>query len=227
MVFVCSSSLHWNTRIKRTHGNYSYLESDVVKVHDRVVYTGYRNIVERSFILPHGKNVSYDILQPKHMSVVVFVFNATSNTTTLIREYHPGTETFMHGVIAGQFEQAKHINALVAAQFELEEEAQLQTDRWIPLLETPDISISLDKYSTNRFYPFLAVDCEYVESPRAMDPEELIYVEREVPLLRVWELIRRAEMNVVSSYTFLLAMQKLQSMGLVSIGYLVGPNGSL
>lgn len=165
-------------------------------------------------MLPNGKQGTYDILTQKHLSVVIFTWNTTSSTTTLIREYHPGTEQFLYGTVAGMYESSKHTSPLHASQLELEEEAQLQTDQWIPLLDSMDTSMSLDKYSTNRFFPYLALDCRPVATARPMDDDELISVEYNVPYRRVRQLLTAGQMNVVSSYAIMLGLQKLREMGI-------------
>jgi hypothetical protein len=190
-------------------------ESNTFKVEhlsEKVMFEGYRNIVQRDVQLPNGKNVSYDILDNKFPSVVVFVWDSKTSTSVLLKEYHPGPKRFLMGVVAGAYESKKHSSALEAAQFELEEEAQLQTDTWIPLLASGSSMIPLDKYSTNEFYPYLAMDCTPVTSPRLMDEEEYITVEHNVTYTRLMSLIQDGEVNLISSFTILLALKKLKEM---------------
>lgn len=111
------------------------------------------------------------------------------------------------------YESSKHSSPLHASQLELEEEAQLRTDQWIPLLDNAESGMSFDKYSTNRFFPYLALDCSPVHDARPMDNEEAITVEHNVPIKRVLELLHSGQMNVVSSYAILLGMRKLKEMG--------------
>jgi hypothetical protein len=186
----------------------------VVKLNESVVFEGYRNILRREYMLPNGKPATYDILTQRHLSVVVFTWNTTSSTTTLIREYHPGPEQFMYGTVAGMYESSKHTSPLKASQLELEEEAHLQTERWIPLLENTGEGMSFDKYSTNRFFPYLALDCHRVETPRPPDDDELISVEYNVPYSRVLQLMHTGQMNVVSTYAVMLGVRKLREMGI-------------
>jgi len=191
-----------------------YQDNDIIKVSESVVFKGYRNIIRRDYLLPTGKSASYDILTQKHLSVVVFVWNTTSSTTTLIREYHPGAETFMYGAVAGMYEGSKHESPLQASQLELEEEAHLRTENWIPLLDTGDTSMSFDKYSTNRFYAYLALDCEHVPNPRSVDDEELITIQKDVSYTDMMKLVTSGRMNVVSTYAILLGVRKLQELGI-------------
>jgi hypothetical protein len=185
----------------------------VEKLKETTVFEGYRNILRRDFLLSNGKVASYDILTQKHLSVVVFAWNSTTKSTVLVREYHPGPETFMYGTVAGMYEFQKHSSPLQAAQFELEEEAQLTSDVWVPLLEATDSGMPFDKYSTNRFFPYLALDCTSVMNPRSMDDDELITVVKDVSYETLLTLIQKGQMNVVSTYAILLGVQKLKDMG--------------
>lgn len=184
------------------------------KVNESVVFSGYRNIVRRDIQMPNGKVGTFDIVHQKHLSVVVFVWDSQSATGTLIREYHPGPEKFLYGTVAGMFESEKHASALEAAKFELEEEAQLESDQWYPLLNDFEAMMPLDKYSNNRFLPFLALDCRPVLSPRPLDDEEFISVHHNVSYAQMMHLTKSGNMNVVSTYTLLLGVQKLIELGI-------------
>ena len=180
---------------------------------DQIVFEGYRNIVRRDVTLPNGVSASYDIVSQKHESVVVFVWDRHRSSCTLIQEYHPGVDRNMFGTVAGMFERDKHSSPLHAAQCELEEEVQLRTSCWYPLLDTAITSIPLDKYSNNKFWPYLAIDCEPVLKAKPMDEDECIVVEREVSYDRLMQLLSTGQMNMVSAFTVLLAMKKLKELG--------------
>jgi hypothetical protein len=184
------------------------------KVGEEVVFSGYRKIVRRDVILPNGHIANFDIVHQKHLSVVVFVWDSASATGTLIREYHPGPERFLYGTVAGMCEDGKHNSALEAAKFELEEEAQLQTDRWYPLLEEAGTMMPLDKYSNNNFLPFMALDCQPVLNPRALDDEEFISIHHNVSYNQMMDLMQKGNMNVVSTFTVMLGFQKLIELGI-------------
>jgi len=188
-------------------------EKGVTLVSEAVVYAGYRNMLHRGVRFPTGKQVVYDIVDQRHPSIVVFAWDSRTCTATLIREYHPGVNKWMYGTVAGMYEPSKHSTPLEAAMFELEEEAHLRSDIWIPLLEDVDVSVPFDKYSSNMFYPFLAVDCTGVDNPRPMDDEEFIAVEHLVPHHRLQRLMSTGELNVLSSYTILGAISKLRQLG--------------
>lgn len=184
------------------------------KVNDTVVYSGYRNVVSRRVKLPNDNEATFDVVIQKHLSVVVFVWDSSSATGTLVREYHPGPDRFLYGTVAGMCEAGKHNHAMEAARFELEEEAQLRSDNWFPLLAQESIKMPFDKYSNNHFLPFMALDCHRVCNPRPLDDEEFITIHHNITYDQMMGLILKGEMNVVSTYTILLGFQKLQELGI-------------
>ena len=122
----------------------------------------------------------------------------------------------MYGTVAGgMYEKKKHSSPLEAAQFELEEEAHLRTSEWYPLLSGDDNTTApLDKYSTNRFHAYLALNCEEVSQPKPLDEEEYIIIERNVSYQRLMQLVTSGQINLVSSYAILLAIRKLRELGI-------------
>lgn len=186
-----------------------------VKLSESTAYDGkYRQMKNMSYRFPNNKIVDFDILtQGGQGSVVVFCFDRIKKTATLIREFHPGAARMQFGAIAGMYERLKHKSALECAQMELEEEAHLRSENWIPLIEEGK-SMSFEKYSDNHFYPYLVLDPIHVPNPKPLDAEEYIIIEKEVPVKRIMELITSCQMNVVSSYCVLLALKKLDELGI-------------
>ena len=87
--------------LKSQSSNFSSISNvdcdNLVKVvNEKVVFSGYRNILRRDVILPTGKNVSYDIIHQEFPSIVVFNWDTASATCTLIKEYHPGPQVSIH-----------------------------------------------------------------------------------------------------------------------------------
>lgn len=181
---------------------------------EKVVFEGYGKMIRRDVLFPTGRTVTFDILTQKHLSVVVFIWDSATATTTLVKEYHPGPDRFVLGTVAGMYEPDKHKSVLEAAQHELEEEAQLRTDKWYPLLRDEDVHMPFDKYSNNKFIPFLALDCKPVVDAKAMDAEEYIQVLHDVPLAELMEYVQTGQMNVVSTYAIMLGLQKLRELGI-------------
>lgn len=163
---------------------------------------------------PNGREVNFDILtQHGQGSVVVVAWDTKSKTATLIREFHPGVGRMQFGTIAGMLEREKHANPQECARMELEEEAHLRSDRWIRLLDEGK-AMSFEKYSDNHFHAYLVLDPEVVPNPKALDLEEFIIIERNVPHSKIMQLIRGCEINVMSSYALLLAFAKLDELGI-------------
>jgi hypothetical protein len=47
--------------------------------------------MQRDVQYPNGRVVNFDIMDQPGSSVMVFIFNTTSQTSTLIEEYAPGS----------------------------------------------------------------------------------------------------------------------------------------
>lgn len=120
----------------------------------------------------------------------------------------------MYGAVAGMMEGHKHTSPLECAMHELEEEAQLSCTEWIPLLRDGSSKVPIEKYSDNQLYPYLALDCIPVKNPKPMDDEEFIIIHRNISHTRLMEMISNGELNIISSYTVLLGIQKLIEMGI-------------
>ena len=207
-----------------------------VKTNEEVMFKGWRTVVRKNVTNPNGHKVAFDITSQGNPSVVVFNWCSKTKTTTLIQEYHPGIEKVMFGTVAGNviyfkcfryltnhiylllgvYEvNKKHTSALEAAQFELEEEAHLKTsnEKWFPLLENETYSTSVEKYSDNRLYMFLALDCEEVANPKPLDDEEFITIHRGVTYQELVHLLNTGQLNLPSSFTALMGLRKLQELG--------------
>lgn len=193
-----------------TQHNYS-------KASEEVVFSGWRKVLRKNITFPTGNTHAFDITYQGNPSVAVFSWCSDTKTTTLIQEFHPGIEQIMYGTVAGIYERGKkHSSALDAAMAELEEEAHLRAapHNWIPLLADADSSCPFEKYSDNRLHVFLALDCEIVPDPKPLDDEEHIVITRGVTYKQLRTLIASGRMNVPSSYTTLMALDKLKEMGL-------------
>lgn len=118
---------------------------------DKLVYSGWRRVIRRtvsSLRHPHHYDeynptkhtIDFDIIDQNEGTcgaVIVFAWNSTSKTATIIREYMPGCHRVLGGLAAGLVEE-KHSTSmdksrdcssndgedtnLVAARCELEEE---------------------------------------------------------------------------------------------------------
>jgi len=183
---------------------------------EKLVYNGWRKVSSKEVIMPNGKNVVFDVITQKEPSVTVFIWDRRTSTATLVQEYHPGVQKMMFGAVAGAFESHKHTTPLECAMAELEEEAQLSCteNNWIPLLRDGSTKVPFEKYSDNQLHPYLALDCTPVINPKPMDDEEFIIIHKNISHSRLMEMISKGELNIISSYTVLLGIQKLIEMGI-------------
>lgn len=200
------------TSVKFQNAGIENVDSMLIK--EEIVFQGYRNVVRKFVKLPTGNNATYDCLSQRHESIVVFVWDSKTATTTLVREYHPGPHKYLFGTVAGMYEYHKHESPLQSAQHELEEEAHLQTDKWYNLLETTNTYIPFDKYSNNRFYAYLALDCQPVQHPKPLDQEEEITILPNISYSHMMDIMQQGDMNVVSTFAILLGLRKLDELGI-------------
>lgn len=147
-------------------------------------------------------------------AVLIVAWDTNTKTMTLIREYMPGSHRILWGLPAGLVEPTKHKdkNETLAAVQELEEEAQLTGGTWIRLT-TPGKPVAMDKYSLTNVHAFLVLDPWQAEHPKPMDEEEDIEVIRGVSISQIMEWIVAGEMNMVSAWGCLLAIEKLRELG--------------
>jgi len=101
---------------------------------------------------------------------------------------------------------------LVCAQSELEEEAQLSSRLWYPLVEGGN-GIPFDKYSDSYLHPYLALDCSPVLDPKPMDTSEWIVVENDIPYSQLMDLLRKGSMTLPCAYAVVLGIRKVKELG--------------
>jgi len=165
--------------------------------------------------------MDFDIIDQNHGTngaVIVFAWNSTSKTATIVREYMPGCHRVLGGLAAGLVEDEKHTSEgnegknLVAAQCELEEECHLAGGRWYRLTEE-GISVPMDKYVVTEITPYLVIDPHHVANPRPLDDEEDIEIVSGVSPAEIMRMIREGDMNLVGGWGALLALEKLRELG--------------
>lgn len=193
-------------------------------IDEQIRYSGWRQVLRRRVSAPHlgDKHLDFDVIdQAKSCgAVVIFAWNSTSKTATIIREYMPGPHRVLSGLAAGIVEDDKHgieldgreSLELIAARCELEEECHLAGGTWYRLTDE-GVSISMDKYVVTEITPWLVIDPEHVLEPRPMDDEEDIVIISGVPTDDILKTIREGDMNIVGAFASLLALEKLRSLG--------------
>jgi len=201
---------------------------------DTVLHDKWRRLTSRKVRLPSGLIADFEIVsQSGHGSskgtdqaVLIFVWNTSTKTATLVTEYMPATHCKMFGLAAGMVEADKHNEVgnegsdqeesmqLIAAKYELEEECRLTGGRWIQLTATP---VVMDKYCTTAVTAFLVLDPTPVDSGKQKprdDTEEGMQVIKGVSIAELQRMMTKsAEMTVVGTWATLLALDKLREMG--------------
>lgn len=144
-------------------------------------------------------------------AVLVFAWNTKTKTATLVREYMPASHKILWGVAAGLIEE-KHDggDTIVAASHELEEECHLTGGKWIPLTHHPS---AMDKYALTTIAAYLVLDPKPAENPKPLDEEEDIEIVDGVTIPEIMNWIAQGEMNLVSGWGCLLAIEKLRELG--------------
>lgn len=191
---------------------------------ETVFQSPWRSIIRRKVRSPSGHVADYDILDQRGSgAVVIFAWNSTNKTATLIREYMPASKSVYFGVAAGLVENKHENHAFIAAQHELEEECYLTGGIWHSLLNnnhenenvTSTTTVTMDKYCTTELCPYLVMDAEKVCSSESKprDLEEDMEVVEGIDVDTLWMIIRSGKMNCISSWACLLALQKLTELG--------------
>lgn len=140
---------------------------------------------------------------------MIFAWDTKTKTATLLREYMPGSHRILWGMAAGMVEDKHGHDAAKAARDELEEEAHLTGGIWIPLSKHPAV---VDKYGLTTVEAYLVIDPEPAENPKPLDDEEDIEVVRGVTVPDIMRWIAAGEMNMVSAWGCMLAIEKLREL---------------
>ena len=131
---ITSSSTSTSTSVTLyPHGRDREHDYEIIK--EEVHYSGWRKVIRRSVhssTNPNRKPIDFDIIDQTNSgpgAVIIFAWNSTNKTATIVREYMPGPHRVLSGLAAGIVEDDKHSSkegeedcCLIAAQMELEEE---------------------------------------------------------------------------------------------------------
>ncbi|MEO1653667.1 MAG: NUDIX hydrolase [Bacteroidota bacterium] len=135
------------------------------KLKESFVYQGYRNILRKTFALPHGKEVDFDIIDVP--SFVCIAALTDKNQVLLVDQYRPGPEICMLSFPEGRIDPGEE--AEVAVQRELREETGYQAQEIKFLKSIPHA------YSNQSKIIYLALGCQLV-SEQELDEHEFIDV---------------------------------------------------
>mmetsp|Transcript_28670 Transcript_28670/g.34924 ORF Transcript_28670/g.34924 Transcript_28670/m.34924 type:complete len:230 (+) Transcript_28670:11-700(+) len=185
--------------------------SDYKLLSDKIVYSRWRSVIQRTIQLPSGEAVNFDIIDQRGTgAVLIFAWNSRTKTATLLREYNPAPCKILYGPAAGLIESKHGSDPLVAARHELEEELHLKGGTWYPLNKK---TVPMDKYVVTEINAYLVLDAEEVLDPRERDAEEFIEIVKDLTVDDIKDLIVNGEMNLVGGWGCLMALEKLRELG--------------
>jgi ADP-ribose pyrophosphatase len=125
------------------------------KLEERVVYERFRRVVSRTFELPQGQTVDFEVLEGRDSVAVLALTDARD--VVLVREFRPGPEEILLELPGGQVEDGQTPEE--AAKTELLEEAGYEGEM------TLAGTILWDAYGTRKKYAFAATGCRRVGPP--------------------------------------------------------------
>jgi len=196
-------------------------------VEETILHDNWRKLTRRRVRLPSSQLVAdFEVVGSKGTdeAVVVFVWNSSNKTATMIREYMPSVHSMELGLAAGMVEEHKHNTnigcaddefgndpRLTAAKHELEEECRLTGGEWIRLTDRT----TMDKYSTTALTVYLVLDPLPVAPEHAKprdETEEGMEVVAGVTVSEIRNMIEAGELTVVGAWACLCALQKLRDL---------------
>lgn len=185
-------------------------------VREEVLFEGWRKVTRRTVQSPKmTKHIEFEVIDQTHSTggaVIIFAWNSTSKSATIIREYMPGCHRVLGGLAAGLVEQKHGGSEEAAARHELEEECHLAGGTWYRLIDE-GVSVPMDKYVQTEIVPYLVVDPHHVPNPKPIDDEEDIEIVSDVSADEIMQMVKKGDMNLVGGWGALLALVKLRELG--------------
>ncbi len=168
------------------------------KLSEKIVFNGWRKMIQKSFELPNGKTSTFDIIgNNPFVSVAAFT---TKKEAIIVKQFRPGPEQELWSFPEGYIDEGEDIYD--AAKRELMEETG-----YLPG-SLSFIRTFHQAYSTETKYVLLATDCQKIQN-QSLDENEFIGIE----LMEVDELRKfmKEERNPVFTTTDVayLALDKL------------------
>ena len=193
-----------------------YRPHDYDIVREEVLYEGWRKVIRRTVQSPKmTRHIEFDVIDQTHSTggaVIIFAWNSTSKSATIIREYMPGCHRVLGGLAAGLVEEKHGGSEEAAARHELEEECHLAGGTWYRLINE-NVSVPMDKYVQTEIVPYLVVDPHHVPNPKPIDEEEDIEIVSGVSAEEIMQMVKKGDMNLVGGWGALLALVKLRELG--------------
>eukprot|EP00977_Amphora_coffeiformis_P029884 scaffold43245_cov206-Amphora_coffeaeformis.AAC.1 len=198
---------------------------------ETIIHDNWRKLSSRKVQLPSGKIASFEIVSQGDRgglvtdeAVMIFVWNRSTQTATLIREYMPSVHKLTLGLAAGMVED-KHKDdgeedsiegdpVYTAGVHELEEECRLKGGTWYRLCAPT----AMDKYATTLISVYLVVDplpLDEGEGKARDETEEGMQVIPGITAVELEEIVTSGGMTVVGGWATQLALSKLRAMRLI------------
>lgn len=128
---------------------------------EKLVYDGYRKVARRTFEMPDGSIVDFDVIVQNGGVVIVAV--TPENKIVCYKTYRPGPQEFVHELPGGMIADGEDPAQL--ARRELLEETGFSAD-----VEFVSDYVR-DAYTTCRYYTYVGRNAKKVQDP-ALDAEE-------------------------------------------------------
>jgi hypothetical protein len=179
---------------------------------ETIAYSRWRTITQRKVRMRNGKIVDFDLVgvNTGEGAVLVFAWDTETKTCTLVKEYMPASNKILWGIAAGLIEDKHGNDPSVAARHELEEECHLIGGTWVELSRAPS---AMDKYALTHISAYLVLDAKQAINPKPLDEEEDIEIVPGVNIEEILDFIKEGEMNLVSGWGCMLAIDKLRELG--------------
>lgn len=141
------------------------------KLNETKVYSGYRSIIKRTFELPNGKTMDYDIVAGGNFASIAAL--TKDEQVLLVKQFRPGPERVLMSNPSGYIDLNE--NPEVAAKRELLEETGYQAE------EVFFKKIVTLPYGVGSQYCFVATGCEKIQEQRLDDSEFIEVVTMTLP----------------------------------------------
>lgn len=176
------------------------------KIKESYVYKGFRSVISKTFKLPGGSEVDFDIIDgSSFVSVATFT---QDGQMLLVKQFRPGPECVTIGVPAGYIDPGEQPEE--AAARELLEETGYQAGKMVFLKKILSAYAHIDKVC------FVAIDCVKVSEPRT-EEHEVLEIEQ-IPLAEVPNLLRDSKDSLLGDIdSIYLGLDYLQQQNLYDL----------
>ncbi|MDP2586793.1 MAG: NUDIX hydrolase [Candidatus Komeilibacteria bacterium] len=157
------------------------------KIKEKSYQVGYRKIVRKTFELPDGKIVDFDIKQEGPAVCVLAI--TQENNIILAKQYRPGPEKVLVEMPGGKVETGE--SAKFAIKRELLEETGY-TGKFIFVGTTLDCA-----YSSMIRYNFLGINCQKIQEPISENNEFIEVIEMSINRFR--KELKKGQMTDIES----------------------------